>query len=421
MVSGTLPRLLRAIHPRHGAVSLAEHLNAHGPIPHARPGWGRTMLGEIEASGLLGRGGAGFPTGRKWRTVAAQRRRPMVVANGAETEPASSKDKFLLTAAPHLVLDGAITAARVIGADVVYLYVPRSVELVLREAVREREEAGLDTVQLTVVTAPRLYLAGEESAVVHHLNGGQAAKPVFVGRHRPYQKGVEGRPTLINNVETLAHVGLISRLGSSWFRQLGPPTSPGSTLVTVTGAVKRPGVAEIALGSSLRSLVEAAGGPTEPIQAFLLGGYFGTWLPGDQALDLALEHQALAAVGASLGAGVIVALPESACGLGETARVAAYMDSQKARQCGPCVNGLAAIAEQAARLAWGRPHADVRSVVEFLAGRTAGRGACRHPDGAVRLVTSALRTFSSEVDSHIAGSCTKRSAANVLPVPQVAG
>jgi NADH:ubiquinone oxidoreductase subunit F (NADH-binding) len=389
---------------------LADHLAAHGvPRWPARPEEAAQLIAEVEAAGLAGRGGAGFPTAQKWRSVASQGRRPVVVANCAEGEPASAKDRVLMSHRPHLVIDGAVYAACAVGARRCYLYVVAPLAAHAERAVAERRRAGLDPVEVEVVAAPAAYLAGEESAVVHHLNGGPPAQPTFVGLARPYQRGVGGAPTLVNNAETLAHAALIARRGSAWFRQAGSPAAPGTALVTVSGAVCTPGVIEVELGSRLGQAVEAVGGPSQPVQAFLVGGYFGTWVPARAGWEAPLDPPGLAQVGASLGAGVVVALAHSVCGLAETARICAWLDSQKAGQCGPCRLGLPALSEHLSRLARPGVPARLADLAELM-GEVAGRGACRHPDGVVRLVSSALSVFADELEAHARGACSSAGA-----------
>jgi len=409
-------RLLAAFAETARPASLAAHLSEHGPLPlgPVRRGGDVGLLELVEASGLLGRGGAGFPTGRKMRTVASSRRSTVVVANGMEGEPAAAKDALLLHAVPHLVLDGVQVAARAVGADRAYLAVHRGSAEVggLRAALAIRPPAGLT---VTIEELPGHYVSSEESALVHWLSGGDG-KPVFVPP-RPFERGVAGRPTLINNVETLAHLALIARHGAPWFRAVGDTHEPGTALVTVSGAVMHPGVVEVATGTSVRDVLDLAGGATSPLQAVLVGGYFGTWLAADLAPTLPLTQAGLRAVKGALGAGIIVALPESVCGLSETAHVLAYLAGQNAGQCGPCVNGLPAIAGALRELAVGFWDASRRADLDRWLGIVPGRGACRHPDGAVRLAASALQVFAADVERHeTSGPCPAAFGRPSLPV-----
>ena len=411
-----LPRLLAGLEPGGGAMSLAAHTRVHGPLPQVPA---HQLIEEVERSGLRGRGGADFPTARKLRAVAERRRVGAVIVNGSETEPASAKDRLLVARLPHLVLDGAVLAAGAVGARHVIVKVgENAVDAVsaLEAAIAAR---GREPVSFAVVTGPEGYVAGEESAVVHYLNGG-AELPTFVPP-RPYERGYRGRPTLIQNPETLAQLALVARFGSHWYRELGTVADPGSALVTITGAVRAPGVYELAFGTAMSDLLAAAGGPSEPLQALLVGGYFGTWMEASQATSLRLAREDLRSVGCTLGSGVLIALGESSCGLHESARVIAYLAEQSAGQCGPCVYGLRAIADAVGALAGGVAQPRERDRVLRWTSEVRGRGACHHPDGAVRFVESALAVFDDDIDAHRRGRCSARPAGLPLGGPSVAG
>lgn len=405
-------------------VGLLEHTRLHGPCPlpaarnRARLLSAGRLVDLIERSGLTGRGGAGFPTGRKLRSVASAKGRSVVVANGAEGEPASAKDKLLLSKNPHLVLDGISLAAYAVSADRAFLAVHDQETRLgrsLKAAVRTRHEAGIDPIPIEVVGIPSLYVSSEQSAVVHFLNDG-IALPTF-SPPRTHERGVDGKPTLVNNVETLAHVALIARHGDRWFRSAGVPGAPGTMLVTVRGAVARPGVYEIEAGAPVGTVLMSAGGLVERPQAILLGGYFGAWLPAHVAWELPLTHRDTRAAGGALGAGVIVALPETSCGLAETARVVRYLAAEGAGQCGPCVFGLPALADALAQLAYdGQPGAARQ--IALLTGLVAGRGACKHPDGVAQLARSALDAFHLDAARHEQhGPCYGSRRPPMLPLP----
>jgi NADH:ubiquinone oxidoreductase subunit F (NADH-binding) len=207
--AGIRPRLLAGV-SADGPTGLVEHEMTFGPLPL---GWRpRRLIDIVERSGLVGRGGAGFPTGRKLRSVADGRRSAVVVANGAEGEPASAKDRFLLTWTPNLVMDGIAVAAHAVGATEAYLVVHHNATRLgraLQAAAEARNVAGIDQVPIEVVGIPDRYTSSEQSAIVQFLSGGPA-RPTFAPP-RPHERGVAGRPTLVNNVETLAHLALIAR------------------------------------------------------------------------------------------------------------------------------------------------------------------------------------------------------------------
>jgi NADH:ubiquinone oxidoreductase subunit F (NADH-binding) len=398
-----LPRLLAGIDPNGAPMRLSEHERIHGPMARHAP---YDLIAMVERSGLRGRGGADFPAARKLSAVAGARdRHRAVVVNASETEPASEKDRLLLSRLPHLVLDGAVLAADAVGAGEVIVKVAdrmAGAAQALEGAVAVRE----DPVPIHLVPAPGGYVSGEESAVIHYLNGGQP-KPTFIPP-RPYQRGYRRRPTFISNAETVAQIALIARHGDRWFRELGTDADPGSALVTISGAVAAPGVYELAFGTPMRDLLAAAGGATEPLRALLVGGYFGTWVDASQALGLRLARQDLRSVGCSLGAGVLIGLGESSCGLHESARVIDYLARESAGQCGPCVHGLRAIADLVGELADGVAHPGEAQRVMRWSAEIRGRGACHHPDGAARFVESALSVFADELASHQRGGCAGR-------------
>ncbi|MBO0732515.1 MAG: SLBB domain-containing protein, partial [Acidimicrobiaceae bacterium] len=305
-----LPRLLAGA----PLADLSAHIQQWGPLP---PASGR-LITEVVSAGVTGRGGAGFPLGKKLAAVAeachATRRRAVVVANATEGEPASAKDKTLLRVAPHLVLDGAVAAAGATGADEVVVCVDRTsgeASQAVWRAISERAKARVDPVSIRVASTPDRYLSGQETALVHWLNGGDA-KPTTIPP-RPARRGVAGRPTLVNNIETLADLALVARFGAAWFRQVGTDAEPGSTLVTLQGAVANPGVYEVAVGARLHDVLNAAGGATGKVQAVLVGGYYGAWVP-PAALSAPLSNAGLGSYGAGLGAGVVAVLGQRACG-----------------------------------------------------------------------------------------------------------
>lgn len=389
-----------------GAADLAGHRRLHGDLPW-QGGPGR-LTPTLEASGLTGRGGAGFPTWRKVASsAAASGRSAVVVANGAEGEPASTKDAVLLTTAPHLVLDGAQLAAEAVGAGRIVVYVKAGAAMAaVRRALEERRVGGLDRCRMEIVEAPKGFVSGEESSAVSAIEGG-AALP-RTKRRLITERGVDGRPTLVQNVETLAHLALIARHGVAWFRSAGTEAEPGTFLATLGGAVVRPGVVEAGYGIGLGELLQLAGGPAEPLGAVLVGGYHGVWVPASALASTAMSRAGLAPLGGSPGAGIVWALPGRQCPLEATASIAAYLAGQSARQCGPCVFGLPSMAEQLTRLAdpdQARGWADLPGRVGALAGVVTGRGACRHPDGTARLVRSALTVFADDVDAHLRGHC----------------
>ena len=386
--------LLAGPDPRAGAESLRHHLGRLGPLPAAGP----DLIGMIERSGLLGRGGASFPVGTKWRAVASGSGPGAVLANGSEGEPLSRKDQVLMCARPHVVLDGAFLAAEAVGAERVIFYLgedhPEAAAAITR-ALSERPSVRRPRAEIAL--APAGYVTGEESAAVNFVNTG-AALPIAIPP-RPFERGVDGRPTLVQNVESLAHAALIARRGDEWFRSLGHGSAAGTVLLTIGGAVRYPGVVEVAAGLTVGEVLGLAGGTDGNARAVLLGGYFGSWVGAGEAHDLRIDSAGLRATGRSLGCGVVWVLPEAASPVAETARVVRYLAGESASQCGPCFFGLRALADACERIAAGSSHGQDLEHLRRWSDEVAGRGACRHPDGAVGFLRSALQVFHDEFDA----------------------
>lgn len=410
-------RLLAGWHEERAPAGLREHLERHGDLPRLGRRDAAGLVTEIERAGLRGRGGAGFPTHRKLEALRTGGRHRVLVANGMEGEPASAKDRVLLSMAPHLVLDGAALAAAAIGADRIHVCVPRgpgSPADGLERALAERERTRTAIVPVRIHELPHRYVAGEETSVVNWLNGGPA-KPTTTPP-RPFERGVAGRPTLVQNVETLAHIALIARFGADWFRRQGTAEEPGSLLVSVVRSERPICVLEVPVGTTV-GRVAALANPGVETQAVLVGGYSGSWFSSADAEHLALTHSDLRRAGGALGAGILALLPDGACGLCETARVARALAAESAGQCGPCEHGLPAVANDLLLLCHGRdPDARKRALRRML--QIEGRGACRHPDGVVRLVRSAFATFAEHVRVHeLHGSCAGMQRSPLLPIP----
>ncbi len=389
---------------------LAGHVAALGPLPLPRAGegvrssthWRETFGALLESSGLSGRGGAGFPTAVKLAVAGAGGPGGTILVNAMEGEPASDKDALLLIRSPHLVLDGAQLMAAATRATRVVVCVPagrRTMASAVARALEERGPAGCAPVPERMEHPPDRYVAGEESALARWLQTGESLPSFRPDKGTVLRIGRAG--VLVQNAETLAHVALIARTGSSEFRARGLPEDPGTSLVTISGAVEHPGVVEVERGTPLIDIAARAV-PVDAPRALLVGGYGGAWV-GPAHFTTPYASLSLRAVGATAGVGVVVVLGHDACGLMETARVAHYLAGQSAGQCGPCVYGLPAIADDVTRLARGQSEGALLARLQRRLDEVDGRGACRHPDGAVRLVRSALRVFSADVEAHAAG------------------
>lgn len=399
-------RLLAGPPPGTGPETHAQHLERlRGLPPISSRG---DLIPALEASGLLGRGGAGFPVGRKWRAIAERSDgHAVVVVNGAEGEPRSAKDRALMTHRPHLVIDGAILAAEAVGAEEIVVYVGEehtTARAAIGRAVEER--AGDIGRPIRLVAAPIGYVAGEASAAVNYINAGDA-RPTD-SPPRPSEKGVRGLPTLVQNVESLAYVALIARFGDAWYRSVGLADTPGTALITGTGgADEMARVWEIELGMTVGEVAGLAGATGAGTSAVLLGGYFGSWAGVGETWNLPLDPAIMKARGMSFGCGMVSFLPTDVCGVGATAQIMEFMATESAGQCGPCLFGLRAIADATTRLAAGNAGSEELEKVERWTGQIVGRGACRHPDGAVGLMGSALVVFGDEFLSHArTGRCS---------------
>jgi NADH:ubiquinone oxidoreductase subunit F (NADH-binding) len=423
-----LPRILAGLVPS-GPIGLTAHESIHGRLTGGSDERSRgrrrlvdPLISDLELSGLRGMGGGSFPTATKIAAVAAQGGRRVVLVNGTEGEPLSHKDRLLLSRLPHLVLDGAIVAARLIGSREIVLAFDEgspAIGRIVDRAIEERPEfAGKRAIAAVAQPAPSGYLIGQESALVNTLDG-RAPKPSVMPPY-PFERGLGKRPTLISNAETFAQLALIARHDAEWYRAIGTRSAPGSRLITVAGAVMEPGVLEVAGGTELSTLLRVAGGQSEPLRGFLLGGYAGTWIaPAD--LDLRLDEAELRSYGLTLGPGIVFALPQSACPVAEVAGITRWMQQQSAKQCGPCIFGLAAIADALEQLCNYGDGQGTYQRVERWCEMVTGRGACAHPDGVGRFVSTALQSFRDTFDDHARhGRCDRCLSTPWLPVTQVA-
>jgi NADH:ubiquinone oxidoreductase subunit F (NADH-binding) len=399
-----------------GAESLDAVDERLGGLPELSPA---EVAQLVTDSGLCGRGGGHFPLARKLETVRtrAGNEPPAVVVNVSESEPASRKDRTLARYRPHLILDGAALLATAVGAAVVHLHLhteESAVMAALRVAVDERDGSRPHDPAWRFSTSPAGYVAGESSAVLAAAEGGRplprwSAVPAAV-------QGLHGRPTLLSNAETFAHVGVLARVGADVWRALGPDPWNGPLLLTLQGAVTDPGeVIEVNGPTTIGAVLATRAGLSGPPAAVLVGGYAGSWVPGDRAWHLSVDRTSLGAAGASLGCGLLAVLPHGHCGLSESARLVSWLAAEGAGQCGPCAFGLPRMGTAFEALARGRGRA-VDQLLR-LADEVDGRGGCRHPDGVARLTRSAVTTFADDVLRHRRGRRCGQSVQPLLPLP----
>ncbi len=387
------PRLLAGVGRGPG---LAAHRQMWPQLPRVN---GKQLLDLLHHTEIRGRGGAGFPFARKVQTVLESGKRRAVVVNCSEGEPGSAKDSALLTTVPHLVLDGAELAARTLGAAQIHMVVPGERPAVLpalQSAIAERGP-GLDY-ELFQTTGG--FVGGQARAVIELIEGRENL-PV-TGWQPDAVKGLRGRPTLLSNAETYAQLAVLAAMGPVRYAQAGTADEPGTTLLTVAGDGPNAVVLEVELGTPLADVLRLCG--YDPDCTVLMGGYHGAWLPPHEVATRRLSRADLTDAGAALGAGVVLPLDRGSCPVVLTARIVEYLAGQSARRCGPCKNGLPALAQTTAALAdHGQASATRRMI--GLADVVTGRGACAHPDGTVRLVRSLLRAFPDEVRAHENRQC----------------
>ena len=367
---------------------------------------GAALREAIATTNLTGRGGASFPLDRKLEAMEAAGGSSTVIVNLSESEPASAKDRTLAMLRPHALLDGAALLAEIAGASEVIIAMHEESGAVgwsLDEAFRERRARGLDDPRWVRRSGPEGYVRGEAGAVADRVAGG-AGLPIH--RTGPLaRRGPSGGPTLVSNAETVAQVAVLSELGIDRFLRVGTSHCAGTRVLTLAGDVTHPGsVLEVAGSVPFSRLFQRAG-YGEPPPFVLLGGYAGSWVPGDALWDAEISDAGLAAFGASVGCGVVGIVGTGRCPLKEVSRLTTYLAAQSAGQCGPCVHGLPELASELERLIRTGRSGGVRRI-DRISGELRGRGACSHPDAAVSMVASALEVMGAELERHRRASCS---------------
>ena len=377
------------------------------------------VLREVADSGLRGRGGAGFPTGKKWVFTAECPETPhYVVLNGGEDEPGSKKDRLLMENLPHLVLEGVILASYAVRASRAYLYInaaykeaTRSMEDALAEATQARycgeRIAGSDfCLEILLTPAPPDYVAGEDTAaleVIEEKKPLPRQKPPF-----PATSGLFGKPTAVNNVETLANVPPIIAHGAKWYRIFGTPESPGTMIFSLNDEVQQPGIYELPFGTPLRHLIEECGGGTrngEKIKAILPGGPSSAFLSADQ-IDIPLDHNSVRAAGSSIGCGVVRVITEGSCVVEELLRIAEFFAAESCGQCPACRMETNMLATMLKKVQQGQGTAPLLDQFSKVISFNRGKGFCNLINMPGPPIESALRLFRSDFEFHLAnGRC----------------
>ena len=423
MMLATAPEALCIGHPRLTAgldrfrrIDLAAYHAVFGRLP--RPTAER-LIEMTEQVDLRGRGGAAFPVAHKLAAVLdaarTRKRAPIVFVNGAESEPGSAKDRMLLLRSPYLVLGGAAVAAQALQARDILVGVT---DALAARSVREAAAADPALKRMVgVVEVPDRFVSGESGALVNAVNG-HAALPSGHRSHASYS-GAGNRPTLLSNAETFAQLAILAMVGPEGYASAGTAAEPGTVLLTVGGSAARPAVVEVPTGVSLGQVLDLCGAP--PGAGVLVGGYHGSWVPEEAAYSVPVTRAGLAAIGGTLGAGVVLPLGQDSCPLGEVARVAAFLAKESSGQCGPCKLGLPGIARSLAALANGSGGVDALDTARRGAAAVRGRGACSHPDGVFRFVLSALDVFTDDLAAHLFHGGCGRPVRDYLPLPSVPG
>ncbi|WP_213450273.1 NADH-quinone oxidoreductase subunit NuoF family protein [Rhizomonospora bruguierae] len=392
-----------------GRLDLRDHEEVHGdfgPLTVAE------LMQLAELIQLRGRGGAGFPFARKVRAVYESARAKslptILVVNGTEGEPASWKDKALLTRGPHLILDGAALAAYALDAEEIVIGV--SDDNVGEGSIAAALDERRMPVPTRIQVVPHRFISGEGGAMVRGINGLPHIPP---GRKvRASDSGVGGLPTLLSNAETFAQLAIAARIGPYEYASVGTREEPGTVLLTVGGSAAQPAVVECPTGVPLKEVLRMCDAPTG--QGVLTGGYHGKWISAEAAARAEVSRKSLTEVGGTLGAGIMLPLGDDTCGIGEVARVLQYMAGESAGQCGPCYLGLPNVARAAADIMTGAGGPDA---VRAAVGVVRGRGACSHPDGTGRFAVSSLETFVEDIAAHLTRDGCGRPVKGVLPLP----
>ena len=373
----------------------------------------------VSDAGLRGRGGAGFPTGKKWQLTreAAEEHRYLVL-NGGEDEPGSKKDRVLLENLPHLVLEGTILAAYAIAASKAYLYINARYDTAIKsinDALAEAKIAGYwgsnvlgsdFSLDIEVVPAPHNYVAGEDTAVLEVIEGKKPwprQKPPF-----PVTVGLFGKPTAVNNVETLANVAPIVLKGADWYRKFGTPESAGTMIFSLNDDVNRPGVYELPFGTPLRYLIEDCGGGIKggkKIKAIMPAAPSSAFLPLEK-IDTPLDHNSMRDAGAALGCGVVKLVSQDTCIVEELVKIADFFAAESCGQCPACrmeTNTLAMMIKKVQAGQGGQPILDqFGKILAF----NKGKGFCNLIAMPGPPIESAIKLFPADFEAHLStGKC----------------
>ena len=392
----------------------------------------------IAASGLRGRGGGGFPTGRKWGGIAGQIGvRHYHVCNGAEGEPGTFKDRALIRANPYQVVEGLLIAAHAIAAEEIFVCLKASFEreiASITETVQEFQQAGLGgDFTVSIVAGPEEYLFGEEKAMLEVIEG----KPPLPRWFPPYEQGLfasspqsgweagphgehgrtdEPNPTLVNNVETLANVPHILANGAEWFRSMGTTESPGTVVATVVGDVVTPGVGEVELGTPLRSVIDTVGGGVEPghVVKAVFSGAANPVVTGAQ-LDTPVSYEGFASIGSGMGSAGFIVHDDTSCMVDAAYRVSRFLAVESCGQCPPCKIGSGAITDSLERIETVAGDDNDLAAIRGWLDRVTDGSRCYLATEEQLVVASVLRAFPEEFAQHLESQQCPRPSTRPFP------
>lgn len=376
------------------------------------------VIEEVDKSALRGRGGVGFPTGRKWKTAAeAPGTRKFVIANGEEGEPALFKDRLLLEILPHQILEGLAIAAYAVGAKEAILYIRHDLELAIdrfQNAIQEANKLGLlgenilgskFSLKVSIVQSSGGYICGEETALIEDIEGNRPmprSRPPF-----PAVFGLWGSPTVVNNVETLANIPAILLRGHEWFQTLGVNKQRGTKLFCLSGDVKQPGLIELPLGTNLKSLIFEIGGGMKndyPFHMALVGGLTGGVLPAEN-LDIPIQYGILEPLGATMGAGGIEVYDDRICAPKLAQRMLSFLAGESCGKCVPCRIGTTRMLEIWQQMNKTAKRQMDTKLFQQLADVVGATSLCGLGQAAANVPLSVLKYFEQEIKNHRSGSC----------------
>jgi NADH-quinone oxidoreductase subunit F len=377
------------------------------------------VLNQVSDAGLRGRGGAGFPTGKKWALTRETPEQPRyLIMNGGEDEPGSKKDRVLMENVPHLVIEGVILSAYALGAEKAYLYINAEYETALKsisDALAEAKSEGYwgenilgsnFSIDIEIVPAPHNYVAGEDTAVIEVIEGKKAwprQKPPF-----PVTVGLFGKPTSVNNVETLANVAPIVLHSAEWYRKFGTADSPGTMLFALDEDVNRPGVYELPFGTPLRYLIEECGGGLKNgknIKAVMPASPSCAFLPPEK-IDTPLDHNSMREAGAGIGCGVIRLVAEGECIVEEVLRIAEFFAAESCGQCPACRMETSTLAMMMKKVQQGQGGQPILEQFGKILAFNKGKGFCNLINMPGPPIESAIKLFPGDFEAHLTtGKC----------------